>query len=206
MNRRTFLATAIATLAAPSLVVAAQETPPWVRRNFEPVEPDSPIAGIHTMVNLYADPAAARAVIDELTATGHLAPADGTPVSFPPIEVLTTPTEITLPAVMRRYDGPAVNDHAPDATIPYVTIDVQRDSYVVTVMVRGDDEADLISLATDLMTTMLTYDLPDSNPIQDETGRHSGGMWDLMLDEADAPEGFRLYQESDPEGVVNFDG
>ncbi len=157
------------------------------------------------MVNQYPDPAAALAVIDELASTGHLAPPDGTPASFQPVEVLPTPTEIPLPAVMRRFDGPAVNDRDPNATIPYVIIEVQRESYVVSVMVRGDNEAELIALSTELMTTMLAYDLPDSDPIQDDTGRHSGGMWDLMLKETDVPEGFRLYQESDPEGVVNFD-
>ena len=66
------------------------------------------------------------------------------------------------------------------------------------------DDDEEMTRAIGLMLKMLDYDQSTAEPTADETGRHHGGVWDLMLHEADAPAGFRMYQESDENGVANF--
>jgi hypothetical protein len=206
MNRRSFcsLLVAIPAIGLPRFARGEEMLPKaWARRNFEPDDPHNPVLGIHAMVHEYKDEESAQIAIGQLQTDGFLHRDGLTIEDFSPIETLPSPQAITLPSALRRYESAAPPSSGLEV-IPYFDLAVQRDNLLVFLMVRGSDEPLLLETVTTLMLEMLDYDQSTVEPVVDETGRHRGGLWDLMLQEADAPAEFRMYQESDENGVANF--
>jgi hypothetical protein len=206
MNRRLFVASLVAVpisgfpFRTEGKVVDAEY---WARRNFEPIDPHDPVLGIHPMVLKYADVASAGIAIGQLQTDGFLHMEGFTKEDFPPVETLPTPEGIGFPSALRRYMSVAPPSSGFDE-IPYLSLDVQRDDVLVSLMVRGADEPLVLETLLSLSQTMLGYKRSHEEPVMDQTGRRTGGLWDLLLQEADIPEGFRLYQEGDNHEVVSF--